>query len=583
MHHVLSLTGSIVSFVILFIYASSDPFQSVSNPPGRLCLPQLRSTIRLPMERQERQTIPGSSHLPHFRRYRGHHQSESSESAPSEHETIYDAARADSSVAEGSSSQQNHGLQGSDMGGNVAMFLSDPPDIPVCESPAEQRKGRVRWRRSQSLPRNWMSSSKTNDPLADLFKDAKSKMSDLRWWGRRRALSLGDAENGPRRKWAATLISPVRPLLPKYPPPVRSPTPPGVPSFGSPEAINYTTQFCVRSSLPNGWGHQHAPPPEQNRRATESYAQTLRRFLGFSSPTVTPQANRRQGQTFARAEDGTAVQGRFPYRASGHGLNVGRHLEDHPFHRRAFPVSHPGSRNVDERVYTPGEPSRAHPDAAKDEATTRAGRTDPHSNRMARSYFPRMIPSLSSVPEPSVSTFPHRPVSELPSPASNSQYYSCMSQPQHGVTLPTMPTYDGEIDHLGNGRIDYNGYYMTPPSLLQSMPAVRTPESGIPEWTPRDRDLWMGYEMFSPYVFCCCTNEDDEDDDDTASGYNSRASGETYATALSWPENVTDYYRNQYHSSQVPGCRRSNTLTGRSANFSERYPSPLQRPEHVLM
>lgn len=572
------------SLVILFIYASSDPSSPFSSPPrspGSFLAG--KNTNSLPMERQ---TIPGSSHRPHFRRYRGHNQSESSESALSEHESIYDAARTGSSAAEGSSSQQNRGLHGSDIGGNVAMFLPDSPDIPGYESSAEQRKGRVRWRRSQSLPRNWMSSSKANDPLADLFKDAKSKMSDLRLWGRRRALSLGDAENGPRGKWAATLISPVRPLLPKYPPPIRSPTPPGVPSFGSPEAINYTTQFCVRSSLPNGRGQQHGPPPEQNRPATESYAQTLRRFLGFSSPTVTPQANRRQGQTFARAEDGTAVQGRFPYRASGHGLNVGRHLEDHPFHRRAFPVPHPGSRNVDERVYTRGEPSRAHPDSTKDEATTRAGRTDPHSNRMARSYFPRMISSLSSVPEPTVSTFPHRPVSELPSPspASNSQYYSCMSQPQQGVTLPTMPTYDGEIDHLGNGRIDYNGYYMTPPSLLQSMPAVQTPESGIPQWTPRDRDLWMGYEMFSPYVFCCCTNEDDEDDDDdTASGYNSRASGETYATALSWPDNATDYYLNQYHSSQVPGRQRSNTLTGRSSNFSERYPRPLQRPEHMLM
>lgn len=145
---------------------------------------------------------------------------------------------------------------------------------------------------------------------------------------RRKVLSLNDADSRPRKsRWTANLASPVSPVVPRYPPPVRSPTPPGVPSFGTRAAMRYYAQLA------------HASPSDDHpsRSAAESpiatsYRAALRRFLGMSDSP-------RQGgrAPVARAPDGTAVLGHFPYRHSGHGLTTSRRLDDHPFHRRTLP------------------------------------------------------------------------------------------------------------------------------------------------------------------------------------------------------------------------------------------------------
>ena len=503
--------------------------------------------------------IPGSSRRPRPQIFQVPHHS-SSESNPSDHDSIYKAMKADSGAEESygrhysGSSHQNHEYQGSEMGGNIAMILSASPETPAAESHTEQKKTKLRWRRSYTLPANWLP-SKVNDPLADIVKDAKTKVNTLRQWGHRRALSLGDVDNRLRKsRWAATLISPVRPFLPKYPPPVRSPTPPGLPSFGSPEAISYTTQFCVRSSVPNGHGPSRSLSALERgcRRVSESYANQLRRLFGVPLPPAPP-TNRCQGPSLPRAEDGTAVQGRFPYRSSGHGVNVARRLEDHPFHQAAPPVTESETAYTDDRPHGQGRRSRRerheHHDNAKDEHLARARPQDARSNRMSRQRFANV---RSSVPTQAMPTLTRRAIPLPPpiaSPASNS-YHSCMSQPPNS---PIVPTYDGEIDFPGAGRT--REPFVNTPSRMQ---AVRHPESIITEDTLdiQGLDFWRAYEKLSRYFPCCCPTNDGDDDgydnDVTTSGQGSRSSNETYMTAQSRFENNNidnNRFRYQHHPS----------------------------------
>ena len=149
----------------------------------------------------------------------------------------------------------------------------------------------------------------------------------------RKAVSVGtnDSSRGPR--WPGTMHPAVTPAQPRYPPPERSPTPPGLPSFGSPEAMRYSARFLMRDNGVFAPTNTQGPGDGQ---PTRSYGEALRRFFGLS--TSTPRIDARSVTGIGRAEDGTIVQGRFPYRQSGHGTNVVGQLHDHPFHHR-LPVA----------------------------------------------------------------------------------------------------------------------------------------------------------------------------------------------------------------------------------------------------
>ena len=154
------------------------------------------------------------------------------------------------------------------------------------------------------------------------------------------------------------------PLKPPRPPLERSPTPPGLPSFGSPEAIQLMTLPGLRgASAHNNQGR----PSRRNRRPASRCGGTpppltpvlrpidesrspkgksvIRRIIRSCSRSS---SDERQEDTarrvslpagfVARADDGTYVRGRFGARSSGHGVgamtgqqSVG--LEVHPFHR----------------------------------------------------------------------------------------------------------------------------------------------------------------------------------------------------------------------------------------------------------
>jgi hypothetical protein len=160
-------------------------------------------------------------------------------------------------------------------------------------------------------------------------------------------------------------IWPVYPLKPKYPPPQRSPTPPGLPTFGTREAVqllheprirgasgrNIQGRPSTRVGLPETVAERHPVPvvtatprpcdPSNSTKGNSITRRIIRSLCRSSSDELPEDDEGRVGlpaSFVARADDGTLVRGRFGARNSGHGVgaragqqDVG--LEGHPFHR----------------------------------------------------------------------------------------------------------------------------------------------------------------------------------------------------------------------------------------------------------
>ena len=170
---------------------------------------------------------------------------------------------------------------------------------------------------------------------------------------RRRALSQNDVDNYLRQlicNWSkhtttATTMSPVvRPLLPSHPPFVRSPTPPGLPTYGTKEAIYLASQFLVPPSRQDIRARRRADTHmHMGMKKQHSYMHRLSRLFGLSdsssSTTTPPLSNESAVRGIGKADDGSIVQGFFPYRNSGHGINLRRRLDDHPFHNIGLPIA----------------------------------------------------------------------------------------------------------------------------------------------------------------------------------------------------------------------------------------------------
>lgn len=145
--------------------------------------------------------------------------------------------------------------------------------------------------------------------------------------------------------YSYSLIYPNEPVLP---PTTRTPTPPGLPSFGSPEAMGYNASSrssrparssSRRSSSAQPTSNRVVADPTNNRNAQTGYSR-IRKRLSFSSSRDPRSIGLPAG--VIRAPDGTVVRGRFGTRQSGHGVGAGpglRGVEDHPFHRRGLAVA----------------------------------------------------------------------------------------------------------------------------------------------------------------------------------------------------------------------------------------------------
>ncbi|KAJ5595329.1 uncharacterized protein N7459_001537 [Penicillium hispanicum] len=263
---------------------------------------------------------------------------------------------------------------------------------------AGQREGKVWWRNlmlsDQGSQRTQQPASSPSSETVAIPENAPNR--------HRKAVSLSTFDGkGLAPSWPGPLPPAVTTLQPHFPPPERAPTPPGLPSFNTPEAIHYSAQFLAvgnggRSSVTSHLTSATATAP----RAT-SYGDVLRRFFGLS-PSNEPN-NSRSVVGIGRAEDGTIVQGRFPVRQSGHGVSPNRQLQDHPFHQSNLPIAH---------LETEEQPG---------ETTTEGTSTKEFSSRPQRRPRTYALPSIgrlwpspdahiSSTPESLESPRPRRPI-----------------------------------------------------------------------------------------------------------------------------------------------------------------------------
>lgn len=420
-------------------------------------------------------------------------------STTSEGSSIYNATRASHSAEDlgrnDDASNQVYEVADTELAANVAMFVSLKPDATVPHVPrlvqsanGMRPKPMSPWRRLQLLSEN-LATSNADWTKTGVFlsNDPIPRLDGAR---QRKTLSLNDVDNCLiSLKWPGNLVSPADPIPPRYPPPIRQPTPPGLPSFGTQEAVCYSAQFLSHPTSLD-------PPNEERLRDTvhriipgrsgtdanrnRPYGDTLRRFFGFSPSTPsalpsTPPAVSHIG----RAEDGTAVQGRFPYRQSGHGMNVARHLEDHPFHRRAIPPA-----NAD-GSFSPGHilPVRESP-YSKTSHNRRPSPVHPRSLRHPDCLFGsniRLSPSTTpTIPQPAVTARPRSP------------------PPAALVSLPSsIPTGSGTHTGPGNGVTDGpsdRSPTQTQPSLIDPMQAIPVPAAETVDQN-KHRGFWN--------QFCC--------------------------------------------------------------------------------
>jgi hypothetical protein len=347
------------------------------------------------------------------------HHLDSSETVPSEHESIYDAERVPSEKEENSVSSD------SDDGANLYIPTPVQPPSPSVQnprlpklqhvSPAEaslqaindQWAPRNKWtatrldtiaeRMSQRTLRNSVSLSRavsastaapddigTTEAAAGDMKSTldNDKTPQRLYLCHHRSFSLNDLDclklpkpnfylhnssSSSGDAFRAACPCEKYPIQPKEPPPVRVPTPPGLPTFGTREALEFrmppperrawvapwrTSRVVSDAAGPSG----NQPGAANANEATENnpsvLSDGLKRILGISrvvSPIPEEPARMSLPPYLARADDGTVVRGRFGARHSAHGIGRGQ-LDSHPFHRDPGDSSGPGCISLDRAI-----------------------------------------------------------------------------------------------------------------------------------------------------------------------------------------------------------------------------------------
>ncbi|EFR03801.1 hypothetical protein MGYG_06800 [Nannizzia gypsea CBS 118893] len=172
-------------------------------------------------------------------------------------------------------------------------------------------------------------------------------------------------------RWFNCVVSPAEPTQPIHPPPHRPSTPPGVPSFGSPEALNYDLSSFSRSAPRTGQGSNRSSPqtnrsPAGGERDDDGCGCCgigfQRAFRETTSYITYQPPERLPPGVLARADDGTLIRGRFGARASGHGIGASACLENHPFHQNHLPIA----RTKDTDIRLP-PPARLRPSTSPNE------------------------------------------------------------------------------------------------------------------------------------------------------------------------------------------------------------------------
>ncbi|KAJ5961971.1 hypothetical protein N7501_006912 [Penicillium viridicatum] len=267
---------------------------------------------------------------------------DSSESILSDERSIYNAVRVttpnDSSPRFYASLIHDNPVQEQGLAVNMARFVpTDSQDyhtfitVPTRRGRRQRMVGKLGNHTKLLSDQCWQATHRSRPPLSKT-----TSVPDPRRSLHRKAVSLDAIERGTRRpRWPGNLEPAVKTIQPPYPPPERTPTPPGLPSFGTSEAMSVSARFMIPDNIARSPANLQGGGPAGGQRSS-SYGDTLRRLFGFP-PSASHGGLSVNG--IGRAEDGTIVQGRFPHRQSGHGMNIGRPLHDHPFHQRNLPIA----------------------------------------------------------------------------------------------------------------------------------------------------------------------------------------------------------------------------------------------------
>ncbi|KAJ5899160.1 hypothetical protein N7495_003904 [Penicillium taxi] len=285
----------------------------------------------------------------------------SSDTAYSDERSIYNAIRVTTSNEEPRSygRARMQAVMEEGMAANMAMF--------VPEGSSDD------WSPNQPPSRS---------PKIDRYKQILS--DQIQQHQHRKTMSLDTThKNGQTPHWLGNTIPAIITAQPPFPPPVRMPTPPGLPSFNTPEAMEYSAQFLASPST--------VSPSQRefyNGQRTGSYSGTFRRLLGLS-PSTGPEPSPLSVTGIGRAEDGTVVQGRFPYRQSGHGMNLAREIDDHPFHRNSLPAAQFDTEGMRGEVANAKDPQNSHQRRSTGFVFPSPDRPSFFSGQRAYTYKPR--------------------------------------------------------------------------------------------------------------------------------------------------------------------------------------------------
>ncbi|KAJ5202635.1 hypothetical protein N7449_004714 [Penicillium cf. viridicatum] len=340
----------------------------------------------------------------------------------------------------------------------------------------------------------------------------------------RKAVSLDANERSIRRpRWPGNLEPAVKTVQPPYPPLERTPTPPGLPSFGTSEAMSVSARFMIPDNIARSPANLQGNGPAGGQR-TSSYGDTLRRLFGLP-PSASHAGLSVNG--IGRAEDGTLVQGRFPHRQSGHGMNIGRPLHDHPFHQRNLPIARHEVTNTSYNPYL-------------EAAQTKGGlgqNPNRHVQPLARP--PRRRFPFPSNPAPAV-------VNRLPRPRAT----ALLSLPRN------LTGSDGPVDPAGSSAqgTRASGDHIPPsPSRLHSVLTMAGCGGGADEdphtSTPVCPDV-LAWVKTQRYLFCCCCSGSHEEPDDSLGATSSR---DTYVTAQSQVSPVGSQNENSEGNTRLHG------------------------------
>ena len=231
---------------------------------------------------------------------------------------------------------------------------------------------------------------------------------------------------------------PARPLQPLYPPPHRVTTPPGIPSFGTREAMDLRLGLRQSdSSSLLGLRRRHAIPrsfsPDSPTESLRSPPMDmLKRMLGFNRPVSSPPGSSivervpmpRHVQALARADDGTWVRGAFGSRASGHGVGR-RGLERHPYQMATDRGLDPQTSRIEEQVRMIDKACEAPDGPSNSHGTTLVAEPGQNDQNLAAESVTTLPAGIEAPPPSPIQSQRHR----IPTPSGTAAQNALPAQP----------------------------------------------------------------------------------------------------------------------------------------------------------